>query len=226
MVFRMVTARVFVASLALGGLALPGPAAAQPEAPNPDGPNAVIPPSELSPPTGEESARPSSPAEEAAERAARLDALFARLKDDDTTDWQRVQSEIWRLWARSGSPSMDLLLQRAEEAMEAGDPELALRFLNDLVRLDPDFAEAWNKRATVYFMLGEYGKSVADIERTLALEPRHFGALSGLAMILERLGDEAGAYRAYREALEVHPNLPGAAEAVERLRPEVEGREL
>ncbi len=131
------------------------------------------------------------------------------------------------MWSDSGSPSMNLLLRRAEKALEEqDDPELALRFLDDLVRLAPDFAEGWNKRATVYFMLGDYGRAVADIERTLALEPRHFGALGGLGMILERLGDDKGAYTAYTQALEVHPNLPGAAKAVDRLRPEVEGREL
>ena len=221
MVFRSAS---MLATLLIA-VALGGPAAAQPSAPDPDALKNDAPAQEA--PGGEAfDERPSSPAEEAARREARLDALFARLADEDTRDWQRVQDEIWRVWSRSGSASMDLLLERAEKAMQEGEPEVALRFLDDLVRLDPDFAEGWNKRATAYFMLGEYGRSVADIERVLALEPRHFGALSGLAMILERLGDEDGAYRAYKEALAVHPNLPGAEEAVRRLAPEVEGREL
>ncbi len=167
-----------------------------------------------------------SPADEAARSRARLDALFARLARKDSPDWLSVQNEIWAQWSRSGSPAMDLLLRRAESAMENGQFELALRFLDDLVRLAPDFAEGWNKRATVYFLLEEYGRSVADIERTLALEQRHFGALSGLGMILERLGDKQGAMRAYRRGLEVHPNLPGAVEGVERLSPDVDGRKL
>lgn len=199
-------------------LALAGPAAAQPSAPLPGEPEQAAPPPETTP--------PASPAEEEARRQARLDALFARLASEETRDWQRVQDEIWRMWGLSGSPAMDLLLRRADEAVENGDPELALRFLDDLVRLAPDFAEGWNKRATVYYVLGEYGRSVADIERVLALEPRHFGALSGLGIILERLGDKAGAFAAYSRALEVHPNLPGASEAVKRLRPDVQGREL
>lgn len=171
-------------------------------------------------------AGPQSPEEEAALRTDELDTLFRRLATSSDTDWQSIQNRIWAIWSRSGSDSMDFLLARAMAAMQAQDYELALRFLDDLVRLDPGFAEGWNKRATVYFLLGEYGRSVADIERTLALEPRHFGALSGLGMILERLGDKKGALTAYRRGLEVHPHLQGAIEAVERLAPDVDGRSL
>lgn len=193
----------------------PPPAHAQPSAPKPQ-PD----------PEAQPDRPPQSPEEEAALRRARLDALFARLAQKDLPDWESVQNEIWIQWSQSGSPSIDLLLFRAGRAMESGDHELALRFLDDVVRLAPDFAEGWNKRATVYFLLGEFGHSVADIERTLALEPRHFGALSGLGMILERVGDKKGAMRAFRGGLEIHPNLPGAAESVERLSPDVDGREL
>ena len=204
------------------GLTAP-PAGAQPSAPESGAgiePEAG-PEAEAGPP-----ARPQSPEDEAVLRRDRLDALFERLAGDDNPDWLSVQNEIWAQWSQSGSPAMDLLLARAESAMGEGRFELALRFLDDLVRLAPDFAEGWNKRATVYFLLGEYGRSVADIERTLALEPRHFGALSGLGMILERLGDKNGAMRTYRRGLELHPNLPGAADGVERLATEVDGREL
>jgi tetratricopeptide (TPR) repeat protein len=167
-----------------------------------------------------------SPEEEAQLRNARLDELFEQLAVSDENGWERIQNQIWLVWVESGSDSMDLLMARAVAAMQAENYELALRFLDDLVRLDPGFAEGWNKRATVYFLLEEYGRSVADIERTLALEPRHFGALSGLGMILERLGDKKGAMTAYRRGLELHPHLQGAAEAVERLAPDVDGRAL
>ncbi len=210
---------------ALGLTALP--AGAQPSAPEPGPESRTVPEAEPKPrPESQLDSRPQSPADEAVLRRARLDALFARLARNDSTGWLSVQNEIWAQWSQSDSPAMDLLLRRAESAMESGRFELALRFLDDLVRLAPDFAEGWNKRATVYFLLEEYGHSVADIEHTLALEPRHFGALSGLGMILERLGDKHGAMRAYRRGLEVHPNLPGAAEGVERLSPDVDGREL
>ena len=171
-------------------------------------------------------AGPQSPGEEAALRTGELDTLFDRLATSSDTDWESIQNRIWAIWSKSGSDSMDFLLARAVAAMHQHDYELALRFLDDLVRLDPGFAEGWNKRATVYFLLEEYGRSVADIERTLALEPRHFGALSGLGMILERLGDKKGALTAYRRGLEVHPHLQGAIEAVERLAPDVDGRSL
>lgn len=213
--------------LSLGAAMAPAqPSADDPKALNPEGPAA-----ETAPEPGAEDASPGraiprSPAEEEAQRRARLDQLFGQLAQKDNPAWEGVQQEIWAVWAHSGSASMDLLLVRAARAMEAEEYELALRFLNDLVRLAPDFAEGWNKRATVYYLLEEYGHSVADIQRTLALEPRHFGALSGLGIILERLGDKKGAMRAYRRGLEVHPNLPGAAEGVERLAPEVDGREL
>ncbi len=208
-------------AVALGLTALP--AGAQPSAPQPGPESKAGPEAELE---SQLDSRPQSPEDEAALRRARLDALFARLARNDSPDWLSVQNEIWAQWSQSGSPAMDLLLRRAENAMENGQFELALRFLDDLVRLAPDFAEGWNKRATVYFLLEEYGRSVADIARTLALEQRHFGALSGLGMILERLGDKKGAMRAYRRGLEVHPNLPGAAQGVERLSPDVDGRAL
>lgn len=194
-------------------------AAAQPSPP------ATETPGQAAPQPGP-AALPTSPAEAAAQRKARLDSLFARLAKPNSTDWLSVQDQIWRIWSHSGSPSMDLLLERADKAMKNGDTDLALSFLDDLVRLDPGFAEGWNKRATVYFKLGEYGRAVADIERTLALEPRQFGALAGLGTILERLGDKKGAYTAYKAALSINPNLPGAAEAVKRLAPDVEGRPL
>jgi len=214
----------FLLLAAAVGLSAP-PAAAQPSAPQP-GPESKAESKAEPQPESQLDSRPQSPADQAARSRARLDALFARLAQNDSPDWLSVQNEIWAQWSRSGSPAMDLLLARAESAMESSRFELALRFLDDLVRLAPDFAEGWNKRATVYFLLGEYGRSVADIQRTLALERRHFGALSGLGMILERLGDKNGAMRAYRRGLEVHPNLPGAAAGVERLAPDVDGHEL
>jgi tetratricopeptide (TPR) repeat protein len=159
-------------------------------------------------------------------REAQLEALFSQLRDADNPHWPVIQAQIWRVWRRSGSDSMDFLLRRATEAIEKKDFETALVHLDDLVRLAPDFAEGWNQRATVHFMMKNYGESMRDIEMVLALEPRHFGALSGLGIILDRTGYDDGALEAYRRVLELHPNMPGAQKGVEKLAPEVDGREL
>lgn len=159
-------------------------------------------------------------------RRAHLDGLFARLSDPEADDWHRVQAQIWSAWSESGSPSMNLLLSRAAKAMESHAFDVALIHLNDLVRLAPDFAEGWNKRATVHFLRDDYGRSVADIERVLTLEPRHFGALSGLGIILDRIGKKEAALEAYRAAHEIHPHLEGADKAIEKLSKDVEGRAL
>ena len=121
---------------------------------------------------------------------------------------------------------MDLLLKRGQEAMEAGDLEAAIEHLTALTDHAPDFAEGWNARATAYYMAGEFGPSVADIGRVLTLNPRHFGALSGLAMILEETGKPERALEVYKAALAIHPHLEGASEAIERLVTEAEGQEL
>ena len=159
-------------------------------------------------------------------RADHLDALFARLSQKDAGDWERVQSEINGIWNESGSASMNLLARRADKAIAAQDYETALVHLDDLVRLAPDFAEGWNKRATVYFIQENYGPSLDDIARTLQLEPRHFGALSGLGIILDRVGDSEGALAAFRRASRLHPNLEGALEGIKKLAREVEGERL
>jgi tetratricopeptide (TPR) repeat protein len=158
-------------------------------------------------------------------REAQLDALFDRLDEAEAREARVIQSQIWRVWRRSGSDSMNLLLRRGMEAIEAEDHDAALVHLNDLVRLAPDFAEGWNQRATVHFLRGDYGKAMQDIEAVLALEPRHFGALAGLGIILDRTGYDAGALRAYRRALEVNPHLDGARKGIDKLAPDVDGRD-
>ncbi|MBY8977300.1 tetratricopeptide repeat protein [Rhodobacteraceae bacterium NNCM2] len=184
------------------------------------------PPAEAPAPQAETPAPETPNDDPAAVRAAHLDELFAELAKPENADWPNVQNQIWAAWSHSGSASMDLLLMRATTAMEEDDYDTAMLHLNDLVRLAPDFAEGWNKRATVLFLRGEYAKSVADIQRVLVLEPRHFGALSGLGIILDRLGDQEGAMLAYRRIIEIHPNMAPAQEAIERLSPDVDGREL
>lgn len=148
---------------------------------------------------------------------ARLDALFADLAEPGRGDWQRIEGEIGRIWAQSGSSAMDLLLQRGREAMEAGDYRAAVEHLTALTDHAPEFAEGWNARATAFFLMEEYSLSIADIGRVLALNPRHFGALTGLAIMFENMGETEYALQALRAVQALNPNRPNINEAVARL---------
>ena len=150
--------------------------------------------------------------------AEKLDTLLAELADPDREDWQNVENEINRIWSRSGSDSMDLLLRRGNEAMQAEDYPLALDHLSALVDHAPDFAEGWNARATTFFLMNEYTLAISDVEHVLALNPRHFGALAGLAFMLEDMDQPELALRALTAAQKINPHRPNINEAVERLR--------
>lgn len=155
-----------------------------------------------------------------------LDELFSELQAETPENWEATEDLIWKEWSRSGSASMDLLLRRGREAIEAGDFRMAIEHLSALVDHAPEFAEGWNARATAYFHADLLGPSVQDIGRTLALNPRHFGALSGLGQILERTGFPDKALEAYRAALEIHPHRPDLKEAVARMERAAGGFEL
>jgi tetratricopeptide (TPR) repeat protein len=155
-----------------------------------------------------------------------LDDLFVELQDPEDGNWLVVEKRIWKEWSKSGSPAMDLLLERGRRAMKAGDYSKAIEHLSALIDHAPDFAEAWNARATAFFMDDEYGLSVSDIEVALALIQRPFGAVSGLGVIYERLEQYDGALRAYQAALAVHPHRPDLIEAIERLLDKTEGTSL
>jgi tetratricopeptide (TPR) repeat protein len=165
-------------------------------------------------------------ASQAPAQTAELDTLFERLQEPDLPDWEVVEADIWRLWSRSGSPAMDLLLDRGRRAMEAGDLPAAIEHFTAVTDHAPDFAEGYNMRATAYFLSGLYGPSVVDIQHTLLLNPRHFGALSGFAMILEETDRPKEALEVWRAAQAIHPHSPGINEAVERLTRQESGRDL
>jgi tetratricopeptide (TPR) repeat protein len=155
-----------------------------------------------------------------------LDALFDELLAADATESQRIEQDIWREWSKSGSAAMDLLLLRGREAMQKGDTVQAIEHLTALIDHAPDFAEGWNARATAYFMAGEYGPSIEDIAHVLALNPRHFGALSGLGMIFEELDKPEKALEVYRAALAIHPHLAGVLASVKRIEADAAGQDL
>ena len=172
-----------------------------------------------------EDARTAGPVSVEGRVGSELAILFEQLAKAKTPDDAKIiENEIWDRWIHSGSISVDLLLDRGLEALAEGDYERSLTFLDEVVDLAPGFAEGWNKRATIYFLLDDYAGALGDIEATLALEPRHFGAIGGLALILEELGDKQGALEAYRRVLNVYPWLEGAVESESRLTVEMEGR--
>ena len=157
----------------------------------------------------------------------RLDSLFDALQAAGSPqEAQRAEQAIWGLWLESSSPTVDLLMKRGVQAMNEGQAEPALALFNAIVELAPDYAEGWNKRATLLYLMGRLEASVADCERTLKLEPRHFGALSGLGMIYVQLEDEEKAVAAYKRALAVNPQLLQVRVEVERLNKKIRGNRI
>ena len=157
---------------------------------------------------------------------ADIDSLFRQLQEGDAQAARRIEREIQNEWSRSGSAAMDLLLQRGRDAMAAGDTAAAIEHFTALTDHAPDFAEGWNARAAAYFQAGQLGPSVNDIAQALTLNPRHFGALSGLGIIFEQLDQPEQALEVYRAALAIHPHLAGVSDAIERLERDVAGTDL
>ena len=156
-----------------------------------------------------------------------LDFLFEALKiapDEGTA--KQIEQRIWALWFISPSDTANLLMTRVRTAVEQKDTDLALELLDKIIVIKPDYVEAWNRRATIYFMKNDYGKSLADIREVLRREPRHFGALSGLGLILQEMGDDRRALDVYRRTLDLHPKIERIPDLVKTLREKVEGRDI
>ena len=130
------------------------------------------------------------------------------------------------MWIVSGSDTCNLLMGRARAAADEKDYDLAIKLLNAVVELKPDYIEGWNRRATIYYLKKDYAHSIADIREVLSREPRHFGALSGLGLILQEIGDDKHALEAYRKVLAIDPHLEHVAETVKCLSEKVEGRDI
>jgi tetratricopeptide (TPR) repeat protein len=156
-----------------------------------------------------------------------IDFLFEALKiapDDETA--RLVENRIWALWLASGSDTADLLMSRVKAAIEDKDTDLAIRLLDAIVDLKPDYTEAWNRRATLYFQKRDYDQAMRDIAQVLSREPRHFGALTGLGMILEDVGQDKQALDVFSRALAIDPRLEKVPDIVKDLRAKVHGREI
>lgn len=167
---------------------------------------------------------PPENSEDIVETGDTLDRLFDKLKKDPKyASASATARMIWREWSASGSRSVDLLMSWAARAMGTKDYAKAQDLLDHVIVLAPDYAEGWNRRATLYYTLDDYGRSLTDIQATLSLEPRHFGALSGLAAIMQRVGKEREALNAWYKVLEIYPANKQAQQAVIMLEEKMAG---
>jgi tetratricopeptide (TPR) repeat protein len=159
--------------------------------------------------------------------ALNLDRLFDALKvapDDESAKY--VENRIWAMWIATDSDTTTLLMSRVKAAVDAKDLDLGIKLLTAVIDIRPDYIEAWNRRATIYYMKKDFDDALADIHEVLKREPRHFGALSGLGMIMQELGDDKHALEAFRRALAVHPRLEHIPDLVKQLSEKVEGRDI
>ena len=162
-----------------------------------------------------------------ADRTRGLDFLFGALKvAPDEASAKHVEARIWALWLQTPSDTTALLMMRAKAAMDAQQMDVALKLLDAVIKLRPDYVEGWNRRATLYYLQNDYAHSLEDIEQVLVREPRHFGALAGLGLIMQDLGDEKRALDAFRKALAINPHLEKVPELVKTLTEKVEGRDI
>ena len=145
-------------------------------------------------------------------------ALQRALRDPDVRVRELAERALWEVWSRSGNEDIDHLLRAGIVEMQHGQLEASIDTFSEVIRRRPDFAEGWNKRATVYYLVGEYRKSAADCDEVLKRNPAHFGALSGYGMIWLRLDEPARALERFEQALAVNPNLDSVRETIEALR--------
>jgi tetratricopeptide (TPR) repeat protein len=205
--------RLFALTLSLLAAVAAGPAGAQGRA----APDSGMP----RPTAPKETGKPKAP------QRATLDELYERLANaKDETEGNGIAALIQRRWNRSGSDTADLLMSRAGEAAESKDYPLAVELLDRVVTLEPKWAEAWYRRANVFYLLDDPVSAMADIRRVLELEPHHFGAWTGLGHIFMGAEDKSHALEAYRRALKIHPQLSAVQTLVERLAPQVDGQDL
>ena len=147
-----------------------------------------------------------------------LPQLSSALRDSDPLVRDLAESAMWQVWSRSGDPAIDRLFARGLEQMQARQGEEAVETFGEIIRRRPEFAEGWNKRATVYYLLGEYKKSLADCDEVMKRNPYHFGALSGYGMIYMQLDQPAQALEYFERALRVNPNLESTRQTIEILK--------
>ena len=161
------------------------------------------------------------------QRGQDIDFLFGALKAaPDAESAKAVEGRIWSLWIISPSDTANLLMTRVRTAVEVKNLDLAVTLLDSIIKLRPDYVEAWNRRATINYMRKDIGRALDDMRHVLAREPRHFGALAGLGLIMQDLGEDKRALEVYRKAIEINPHLPRIPDLIKTLTEKVEGRDI
>jgi tetratricopeptide (TPR) repeat protein len=156
----------------------------------------------------------------------RLDLLFEQLLEAEPDEADRIEGQIITEWGKSGSAAMDLLYRRGEDAMGAGTPDVAVEHFTALVDHAPDFAEGYNGRASAYYQMGLYGPAIDDLRQVLVLEPRHFGAMTGVAVMLEEIGRPEDALEVWQRIASLVPTDPEVASMIDRLKIQLQGETL
>jgi tetratricopeptide (TPR) repeat protein len=156
------------------------------------------------------------------ERDMQLNELFEQLSTAERASvTQEIETKIWALWLESGDEIINQMMEEATTLMLDSQYTKAIEIFSRVIEQMPDFVEAWNKRATAYFLRGDYKKSMDDAKLTLTLESRHFGALSGLASIYLTVGDNHAALRAFERILDIKPKQSTIQAQVKRLKTKV-----
>ena len=163
----------------------------------------------------------------AGQNDTRLNNLFERLRvTQDQAEAREIEGTIWEIWTKSENANVNRAMLTGIASMHAGQLGTALNKFNEVIELAPDFAEGWNKRATIYYLMNKFDRSVNDIAQTLKLEPRHFGALSGLGLINQAIGQNKAAIKAFEHALDINPHLSGLKEKVTEMKKIKLGRKI
>ncbi len=156
-----------------------------------------------------------------------LTGLFSILQSTpDTNEAKRIEAQIWGIWTQRGVSEIDNTMALGIQAMSAGAFRQSINLFAGIIETAPDYAEAWNKRATAYYLAGKFDESVRDIQKTLALEPRHFGAMAGMGMIYVAIGKPQAALSVWEKALVIHPHMTGLRAHVQDLKKTLEGQKI
>jgi tetratricopeptide (TPR) repeat protein len=217
--FRALLTFASIALVTAVAASFPGPTQAQTPEIAPPGPGGE-PPQPVEPPADLPRAQRGDPANN-------LERLFTALRvAPDAESAKKVESRIWAVWAAGGGDTATLLMTRVRTATEGKEFDLAIKLLTAIIDIKPDYIEAWNRRATLYFHKRDYTAAMADLRQVLLREPRHFGAWAGLGMILNDIGDERRALAAFRRAVDLHPRMERIPDLIKRLTDTVDGRDI